>query len=78
MLCFACICCILVLCINAAFSFIVVVSAGVSPLLHFLRDGARENLQELSRVRLPVEDCNLREELREENGVAQRPAPLIF
>ena len=57
---------------------VVVVSAGVFPLLRSLRDGASENFQEISRVRLPVEDCDLCEEWREESGIAWRPFPLIF
>ena len=57
---------------------VVVVSAGVFPLLRSLRDGASENLQEISRVRLPVEDCGLRKERWEEGGVVRRLVPLIF
>ena len=45
--------------------------------LHPLHDGAGKNLQELACVRLPVEDRDLHEKLREEDGVAQSPVPLL-
>ena len=35
-----------------------------------LRDGAGENLEELARIRLAVEDCGLRQKWREEDCVA--------
>ena len=60
------------------FIVVVLVSAGVSPLIRSLRDGTRKNIQEFSHVRLPVEDCGLREEWRGEDGVPRRPFPFIF
>ena len=72
---------ILVLCLNAAFAVFVIVvvfPAGVSPFLRPLCDGASENIQELARVQLPVEDCSLHKEWREKDGVAQRPVPLLI
>ena len=46
--------------------------------IHPLRDGTGGKLQELPRVRLPVEDCGLREKWREEDGVARHPVPLLL
>ena len=66
---------IFVLCLHAAFTFVIVV---VFPFLRPLRDGAIENIQELSCVQLPVAYCSLREEWREEDGVERRPVLLIF
>ena len=60
------------------FIVVVLVSAGVSPLIRSLRDGTRKKIQEFSHVRLPVKDCGLREEWREEDVVVRRPVPLIF
>ena len=41
-------------------------------------DVAGENIQELYRVGLPVEDCSLCQKLRYENSVAQTPVPLLL
>ena len=60
------------------FSIVVVFPTGCFPSLRPLRDGASKNIQELARIRLPVEDCNLREEWQEEDGVARRPVPLLL
>ena len=72
-LCLTCIFRLPVLCIHDAFDVFVVVSvfpAGDFPFLCPLRDGLSENLQNLARVRLPVEYCSLRREWREEERVA--------
>ena len=55
----------------------VVFLAGGFPFLRLLRDGASKNIQDLARVRLPMEDCGLCEEWREEDGFARRPVPPI-
>ena len=43
-----------------------------------LRDGAGKKIEELTRVRLTVEDHGLRQKWREEDGVAQIPVPLLL
>ena len=43
-----------------------------------LRDGAGENLEELARVRLSMEDHGVRQKWWEEDGVAQIPVPLLL
>ena len=43
-----------------------------------LRDGVGEDLQWLTRVRLAVEDGGLRQECREEDGLAGRPVALLL
>ena len=43
-----------------------------------LRDGAGENLQELARVQLAVEDCGLRKKWREEESVAGSPVTMFL
>ena len=72
---------LLVLCLYADFSvFIVVVvfPAGVSLFLCPLCDGASKNIQDLARIRLPVEDCGLREKFQEEDGILRRPLRLLL
>ena len=81
MLCFAPLCFFFVLCLNAAFAFIfvvIVVSAGVFPLIHPLHDGASKNIQELGCVCFPVEDCDFYEKWQEEDSVARRPILLLL
>ena len=63
---------------NAVFIVVVVCLAGVFSFLRTLRDGARKNLQELARVRLPMENCCLCEKWREEDSVARRSVPLLL
>ena len=44
---------------NAVFVVVIVCIAGVFPFLRPICDGAIKNLQDLARLRLPVEDCSL-------------------
>ena len=73
-------CRLFVICLHAAFAFIVAVifPAGVFPLLCPFCDGASENVQDLSCVQLLVEDCGLLGEWQEKDSVSRRPVPLIF
>ena len=69
------------LCLHAAFAVFVLFVVFPTVGFYFLcplRDGARENIQELARVRLLVEDCGFRKEWREEDGVARRLVPLLL
>ena len=43
-----------------------------------LRDGAGENILELARFQLAVEDCGLRQKSREDDGVAWSPVYLLL
>ena len=63
---------------DAIFVIVFVCLAGGFLFLCPLRDGAGENLQDLARVQLPVEDRGLREKWREEDGFAQSPVPLLL
>ena len=47
-------------------------------VLRPLHDGSGENLEELARVRLAVEDRGLRQKRRKEDGVAWSPVPLLL
>ena len=70
-----------VLCLDgddAIAAVVLVFLAGGFLFLRPLRYGASENLQELARVQLLVEDRGLREKWREEGGVARSPVPLLL
>ena len=65
LLCLTFLCCLLVLYLHVAFAVFVVVVVflpGGFPFLRPLCDGVSKNLQDLSRVQLPVDDYRLREE----------------
>ena len=67
--------------LHAYFAFFVVAVVfpfGGFPFLHPLLDGAIENLQELACVRLPVDNCGIRDECWEEDGVARRSVLLLL
>ena len=70
-----------VVCIDGYYAIVVVVLVCLNGGFLFLcplRDGAGKNLQEIARVRLPVEDCSLREDWQGGNDIARSPVPLLL